>query len=272
MRHSNPNQDPDALWVAYLDGQMSAAEATAFDSSLSPADRERLAAELRLEAGIAERLAQGPGCPEALWRRLQLDVRNRRPRRRRWPLAAAATLAAGIAVAAAISLGGLTGGQPAQADPPVLAINDATLEAFAAHALTPATRADTERYLLDHGIHLALADYRDANPQSRHEVRLLGACKGNCKFGSLFEVLYSCCGQPVKIAVARKDSGGARMIAKARKCGEVQAIEEIGEYVVAVIGKHPAPDLVKVLQPRGSALAYARPDSASMSRISTSTS
>lgn len=250
MKRENHHHS-DALWGAYLDGQMSAAEASAFDAALDPPTRDRLAAELRLEAGIADRLCQGTGCPEALWRRVQLDIRNRNPWRRR----AVAGLAALAAAAVVVVAGWYAAEAPAPAEAPVLAINAATLEAFAAHARTPATLADTERYLLDHGIHLALADYRETNPGSHHTVRLLGACKGNCKMGSLFEVLYDCCGHPVKIAVARKGSGGAMMIAKARRCGEVQAIEEIGDYVVAVIGKHPAPDLVKVLRPRGSALA-----------------
>ncbi len=255
------NNEKEALWMAYLDGQMTASESSAFDSSLTPEDRERLAAEMRLEAGLAERLCQCPACPEALWKRLELQMNNGAARRRRTSLTFAAAAAVALVIGTAWFGGIASGLFPGKYDNTVgavsgLAIPDETPEAFAAHAETPApaTREATEKFLLDNNIHLAINDYHEVNPKSRHDVRLVGACKGNCPERTLYEVLFTCCGQPVKIVIAKKGTGGDKMIGKARKCGEIQDMVGMGEYTVAVVGKHPAPDLIDVIRPRPDAI------------------
>lgn len=253
------DNENEALWMAYLDGQMTASEASAFDAGLSPEMQERLAAEMRLEAGLAERLCGDTQCPEALWKRLQLEMNNGPARRRRLPFTFAAAAAVCLVVGAAWSGGVLPRVFPGFSDNiaeagPVLAIPDETLEAYASHAETAATRESIERFLLDNNIHLALNDVHAMHPDSRHDVKLVGACTGKCKEKTLYEVMFTCCGQPVKIAIAKQGTSGAEMIAKSRKCHEVQESVVMGEYVVAVIGKHPAPDLIDILKPRPDAI------------------
>lgn len=53
----------DMMRQAYLDGELSASEASEFEATLDAAERERLAAEVRFENGLAERLAQDAKCP-----------------------------------------------------------------------------------------------------------------------------------------------------------------------------------------------------------------
>ena len=52
--HDNREQ----LWQAYLDGELSACEAAQFETTLSEAERRRLAAELRFDRALADRLRQ----------------------------------------------------------------------------------------------------------------------------------------------------------------------------------------------------------------------
>ena len=57
----------EKLWMAYLDGEMTSTEAAAFDASLTPEERARLAGEMRLESGLAAALQGDVVCPDAVW-------------------------------------------------------------------------------------------------------------------------------------------------------------------------------------------------------------
>ncbi|MBI1349430.1 hypothetical protein GC163_24450 [bacterium] len=247
----NSKEDRDQAWMASLDRQFTPAEALEFESRLSPAEQERLSREYRLEELIMERLLDGSECPEALSRRILLQVRNGSSR---WTRAKKALPWFAVAAAAVIVVSALpwmpTGFGFREADstaalPPMAA----SVAELARESQTPADRAAVERFLQDHGVQLALADFNQLLPDSGHDVTLLGVRKGVSNDGSLLEILFNCCGFPVKLYVAPRDTDGALRIEQAHASGGLQERAIVADYLAAVAGSHPADNLLRVLQP-----------------------
>lgn len=246
----NSKEDRDQAWMASLDRQFTPAEALEFESRLSPAEQERLSREYRLEELIMERLLDGPECPDALSRRILLQVRNGSSR---WKRAKKAL--PWLAVAAAVIVVSALPWMPTdfrlrEADstatlPPMAA----SVAELARESQTPADRAAVERFLQDHGVQLALADFNQLLPASGHDVTLLGVREGVSDDGSLLEILFNCCGFPIKLYVAPRDTNGALWIEQAHASGGLQGRAVVADYLAAVAGDHPSENLIQVLQP-----------------------
>ena len=67
-------QNFEDLWNAYIDGELSASEASEFEASLSDEDRALLAGEMQFENALADRLRQDSDCPADVWARVKAQV------------------------------------------------------------------------------------------------------------------------------------------------------------------------------------------------------
>ncbi len=235
----------------YLDGEMTDAEATAFWEALPEPEQERLNKERRFEAGLKQVMDQDVGCPDAAWRRLEWQLQHKRPASRssvvRWTLrfAAAAVVAAGVLFAMR------------QADAPesseaFLRVAEANVTDFAQHAQTEQpTIEHVRRFLSERGFSIQLPAEEALSNRTHEKIHLLGARCESCPCEDVGEILFDCCGQPVKIVMAHKGGRAADLLSKAHSnhaCNcEVQRVEEIGEYIVAVVGRHPSPQLLELL-------------------------
>ena len=65
VNSSDEQTHRDKMWMACLDDALSASEAADFDKTLTGAERDRLAAERRLESAIADKLGEAAPCPDA---------------------------------------------------------------------------------------------------------------------------------------------------------------------------------------------------------------
>ena len=236
----------EKLLMAYLDGQMSATEAAAFDESLTERERECIAAELRLETGIAERLRGGAACPEATWKRTQLLLRNQSTgRSRRWNVLRRGMAAAAVLAVAAAGYVTLRPGAEG-----VLALPEAKVAIFAATSEVVVEAAAVRTYLKSHGLDGALAPLEAVHPESQHKAKLLGARTREYQNESVVELLYDCCGQSVKVVLAPPDSSVAEALLNGAVNGRtVWAARRMPQYVAGVISKHDASDLIDLLQP-----------------------
>lgn len=235
-------------WMAYIDGQLSTGEASAFDASLDAEARLRVEAEMRFESVLGERLASGPGCPDELWRKTlsQLEAApsqqvTRFPRRI-VVLAAAAGLVLTVGMGA--SFFSATASAPSDVVPAMepagtqmarLAISEETVSDFALRAKTPCSPQAIERFLEDHDIQLALVSEQDSRLVGDHRVRLLGSCMGNCPKGEIVEVMFDFDGSPAKLVLAHANSGGAKLIRNEEQKGTVSRTKVVGEYVAGVV-------------------------------------
>lgn len=230
--------------MAYLDGQLTAGEAAAFDASLTEEERRCLAAEMRLEEGIAERLRDDIPCPEALWNSLRSEMAAvPASKRSRLPLIAGLALAAtaALTVGAALLYSTLNPIAPtvalASSAAPAQEIAEdirTTLE-MAGRTLVPAQQQSIEQFLEAHDIRLAVNCAPKSLSKSGHKARLLGACLGNCPQGSIVEVLIDYDGKPAKLLLAKVGGHGARIIENALAKGEVVQTRHLDDYIAGVV-------------------------------------
>lgn len=254
--------DHEKRWMAYLDGQMSASEVIDFEQSISARDRARLDGEVRLESAINDSLAGGGGCPAGLWNDLSRRMRQPAPARpgrfAYWASRTTIVLAATTAIV--IGVPHFTEysvpGQGAGSQGSVAIAAETTREEFSEGLEAGPSLAAAQQYLQDNRINLRLVHVADSGEtmhgqtMHKHKLEFLGACRGNCPEGSLFELRFWCCGEPAKLLIARRGTGGERTLRNASRCGDARDARSTGEYVIAVVGGGDhSQSLLDLLQP-----------------------
>lgn len=233
------SQHDENLWSAYLDGELTASESLEVDGGLTDDGRARLAAEMRFERLVAERLSVAPPCPDALWEGAVARMRPPRAARRPFPVWRAGSLAAAFVVAFSFFLVLQTN-------------NDAEFLAKAASINSlrdqaqVTTRDEVQALLRRHGITLRLRSLEEAGID-HHQGFLVGAVATEHNGEPVVQLLYGCCGNPAKVIVARRGGAAAGCIAKGVASGRVQACCATGDHVVAVVSPHPSAELLHVL-------------------------
>lgn len=220
----------DELWMAYLDGEMSAAEAAAFDASLSEADRGRAQLEMRLEAALAARLSAPCPCPEATWQATLAQLKASKPRswwhvERPWQLAAAAMLAIGAwGATLAMNYDGLFVSTP---DSP-LAMQRVSVDQLAKNVTVKGDVDAVQAFLNENKLGVQLHAVDDKGSKVGHKLSLLGAGMETHGGMSVPVVYFDCCGEPAKVVLmhsCNRDAGSpAYDICDAKQVGEFSAI------------------------------------------------
>ena len=236
------------LWQAYLDGELSVIEMSEFEASLNEDERERLAADMRFEGGLAERLSQDVKCPDEVWERTKALLTGPKeesvPMYRRWYWGMA-TLATAATLAFMISLYG-----PVKPNAsPTLVLAAETIAELAATSETEADVDSIRAYLESHDVELELKPMESLTMASTHRsLEVIGARTYEVNNEPVVELLFACCGRPVKVMMASQGSDVAMLIglASASGKGEVQATRTVGHYLTAVVGAHPAPGLLDI--------------------------
>lgn len=237
--HDNREQ----LWQAYLDGELSACEAAQFEATLSEAEKRRLAAEMRFDRALADRLRQDANCPDEVWARARAKLAPAEApaapgKIRRLAFTSAAIAAALLAVFVLPDLYplGLSTGSA------VIHAAGSVDELMAMSEIDPGMET-AQHYLDEKGIDLALLEdcelFRGAPGHPPGEI--LGVRQTKFAGTHVTEVLVDCCGRPVKFVLAPQGSRAARKLAiAATQPGDVQAARTVGDYEVAVVARHTA--------------------------------
>lgn len=240
-------KERDDLWMACLDGELSASEAAAFDASLIPAERDRIEKEQRLERALADRLAGGECCPELVWKRVHSLVQQKNTNIRGWRALRTATAAAAAAAAIMVAYSVL---RPAGAqDFTVMAATSVDeLESLCAHEV-PADEQNVGSFLAERGIPLEMADLNAWNRSHRHKVDLLGVHECRYQGEPVIEILFACCRQPAKVVLVRADGVAAAHLREAAgKDGtHVKVARVMGDRLAGVISRHHAEEFLDVL-------------------------
>ena len=245
-------QHREHLWQAYIDGQLSAAEASEFEESLTPEERELLAADVGFERRLGEKLSQPLGIPEDVWQRTLAKVEAVRDaespsnvhRIGRWTWGAISLAAA--ATIAFLILGTLS--DPDLLGTPSIVLAAADVEALEARAETDATLDALQAFLRDRDVNvnvsLDLENFYAVNAQG-HTMRFLGAGTETFAGEQVVEMYFDCCHEPAKVLLAKHGSAAAAAIKNAfADGGHVQVVRDAGDYLVAVVGRHEAHDLI----------------------------
>jgi hypothetical protein len=238
------SMDQEKAWSAYLDGEMSTPEASAFESSLAERGYRRLEAEMKLEAGMAETLCTGGDCPDAVWDRtremLQAQMKATSGHGILWDrrvLALAASIL--VCVGAAWAYYAYTG-------TPSFMVVPASARELAARTESEPIWENAETYLHDHNIQLALRPLESDTLDVHDSLEFLGATHVRYHGEEVVELLFDCCSKPIVLAVAPRHSHVASMMTEAVGGGNVQGTQVVGDYVVAVVAKHRANGLMNV--------------------------
>lgn len=252
-----PGLDRERLLTAYIDGQLSASEAVAFEATLSQEEREWCAREIHFEQAVCEVLAGPIACPEALWQQLSEQMETAPRPRRRWlaqPWVAWSAFG-GLAAALAFTFYDVdpAAGQ-GQFFEPVLSL-PADAVSMQSESSTPPDHDAVQQFMRQRDVMLIFNNFAGFQQVDGHEVRLLGASEQGCHGRSVMEILFQCCGMPVKVVLAREDTAGADILEQGVREGRVKFLTHAGTYVMGVVGAHHAPDLTRLFQQPGTRLA-----------------
>ncbi len=236
----------EKLVTAYLDGELSAAEAAELDQSLTPDHKANLASEIKFERAIGERLARGAKCPDDLWQRTMAAVEAKtapeivefKLRRNYWKYASVA-MAAMLAVTT-IGLVAQFNTGPSVAPSMFAMEKGMTIEMLASQAeLRGHDTAAVNAYFKEHGFNLAMTSADMTIPGDHHTPReLLGMRPATNGDDNVMEMMFNCCGRPLKVIIAKTGSDTAREIGGLVSEGKIQTVRHVGDYVAALVGKH----------------------------------
>ncbi len=235
----------EKLVTAYLDGELSAAEAAELDQSLTPEHKANLAAEIRFERSIGERLTRGAKCPDDLWQRTLAAVEAKaapvvvefKPRPNYWKYATVA-MAAMLAIT---TLGLVAKFNTSTTAPSMFTMQKGTtIELLAAQAeLRGHDTAAVNAYFKEHGVKLAMTSADMTIPGDHHTPReLLGMRPATNGDDTVMEMMFNCCGRPLKVVIAKTGSDTAREIGDLVSEGKIQTVRHVGDYVAALVGRH----------------------------------
>lgn len=260
------NRNREHLWQAYIDGELSAAEASEFEQSLEPTERELLAADAQFERRLGEKLAEPVACPDSVWEEIEMRARPTvvltgnsggssasMPRRTMW---AAATLAAAASLAFMISMALNFG-----ADDGDTAIVSAasTVEELQRRAETDSTVEGAQAYFKAHDLPFEIdfsAERLFPPPLEVHKLDFLGMGTEQVNDELISEALFNCCGKPVKVLIMPRDSDAAVVVGRAMAIGsDVLAMQRRGKYLVAIVAEHSADELINAVNLRDEAAA-----------------
>jgi hypothetical protein len=234
----------EKLWVAYLDGQLSASESVAFEATLSDVERSQAARELLLERAFGEALQEAPPCPDQLWMQVAGQIAAAQPR----PSLAGQprVLAAALISLAALTLftfgDSLWRQRPVE---PILALA-AGLPEFEQQSSTSGELDAVVDFMRQRDVQLMLTDVATVPGIGRHPVRLVGASEQGCHGNSVVEIRFECCHKPVKVVLAVAGTKASSILQEGNRSGEVQHLRREGAYLIGVVSKHHAPDLTQL--------------------------
>lgn len=228
----------DELWMAYLDGEMSAAEAAAFDATLSDAERGRAESEVRLEAALACRIVGECRCPDALWNDLVTSLgAKRRPAwwhvERPWRLAAAAVLALGVW--GSIFTMNYSNIFPPAPDSP-LVMKAQKPEDLLPEVTVKGGTNEVQKFLDDQKLGVVMHAFNDIQATSDHTLALLGAGVETYGGMSVPVVYFDCCHEPAKVVLLHNCRSGTSCWKD--PAYDVCNTKPIGQFVAVAVSKH----------------------------------
>ena len=237
----------DETWWTYLDGEMTSAESTAFDQSLTPEERQRLDHELRFECDLGEALSARVPCPRDTWAAAKAALKKAtREQRRcphwvRWSLLLGLPAVAGLII---IALGVFPG--PTESEPAFLALNGKNVAEMEAHSQVADGVAGVRAFMEKCSLPIELDPADPLDGQST-PYKLLGAREDHFRGERVVQLFFDCEGHAAVLVIARGAGQAADEIGKAFAKGDIRAARAIGDVVVAVVGTDAPRDLIRVV-------------------------
>ncbi len=248
------SHERDRLWSAYLDGELSSREAADFHQTVSPEERVRLALEMRLETALVERLTLESECPPEVWQRVRdrIDNWTKKGRfarligwRRAWWAVATASAAAVLVALMVWHVPRETRHEDVVQEDLYEVADD--VPALVRSAEVAGDIVIIRKFMAAHGIDVHLKAIPSPGETGGHELRLMGARKVHRRDEAGVELLFACCGQPVKVILAALGSELARELAAAQERGQVRNSRVVKGFLAAAVGRHDTKEVLALL-------------------------
>ena len=227
------NKEYDRNWSAYIDGELSASEAEAFESKLSAEELEHLNKEKAFEQSIGDSLSNAPSCPDHLFEDVVKKISAEGGRSgRAYKLLSVAALAACL---------GLVFLWPAKQ----LEANNSpmTVAELKSQAITGDHLDDINKFLREKNIELELTTVDDGH---HHAKSIIGAGIEKVAGEEVVTLMFTCCGRPAKVYLLRNGSRAEELMVNDGKAakGSIQALVKKGNYRLAVSSPHDSVSLL----------------------------
>lgn len=241
---------------AWLDGELTEAERAAFEAGIP---KETVEGEKRLDAALACKLGAAAACPDALWRRLELQMRNTEPGAT--PAAAAKrhpVFAWRIAAAAAVAVaafGLFVMQEPPKVEAAFLELHERSWQELARTSAISADSCDAAlEYLTEQGFAFKNLPVDRFDPSRNDQTYVIGVRTVDYKGEPVGELLFNCCEKPMMIVFVRKGGSAATALERVREniadYPHVNTVEPVcgGRYIAAVVGPGASPYLCSFLR------------------------
>ena len=246
---SSMNPKTEQMWQAYIDGEMSATEMAAFEESLSASERQLLASDVKFERALSDRLAEDATCPCDVWERTKTLLKSQTENsgdivpftRSRYQYYGTIVAAAMITLMVSWLIPAFTGPSA-----PVILAEGTVDELAALSELNNPSHEQVQQYMQQNNYKIRLVEINTMRIVQVHSgVKLLGAARSNKN--NVIELYFACCGHPVKIILAERDTPEACDIGHALgQDNDLQDVRLVGNYVAGIVGKHPSVGLLDI--------------------------
>ena len=259
------------LKSAYIDGEMSAKEFLEFEKTLSDKEINNLKDDVEFEKSLGHHLNSGPKCPENLWQSLKAQMEERNESISPSPvpeIKAKKTiefkpyimsfLAAAAAVVITLSIQNKVSSnteQPLAQKPimvkptiqnsPDLWSAPVSVEILKNQEMNAKSIQDAQQLLVSNNFNI---DITKPN-SSMHDVKFIGAQKETFNGEEIIVLMYSCCGEPMKVLVTCAGGKACQQISSELKAtdSKIKFDKIIDKYRLALIGDHNYDDVFNTI-------------------------
>lgn len=239
------NRRTDERKWAYLDGELSPAEAADLDQALSSEERARFASELRFERTVAAKLSDA-ACPDNSWWRAKASLQRRRAGAGRFAAWMGWRAAAVFACFAVVAAAAVFFRPQAPTKTEHLPLQRDTLGTLKTRAQVtdglPSARAVVQAAAFNVSL-----DPLNSLEAAESPYRLLGA-RGDDFHGELVvRLFFDCSGAPAEMVLVPRAGQAAAEVGRAVAAGDLESCRQIGNALVAVIGSSVPSGLVQII-------------------------
>ncbi len=240
------NAYTDKLWMGYIDQEFTTLENTTFEENLENKDKKRLIEENKFEISLSKKISD-ISCSNELWENIKRQIQDEEVSQSKKYHHIMPKI---IAIAALIALTIVLFFNYKNTTTP--SANFASFDKYLNIPADVATLKASSQVLGDESKIKQFLKNEDVNinlltpSKEGHKVVLLGASKSIYNNEKIITVNYSCCGEPLKIIIAKIKSSSAKLLLNAINTKKVQKIKNIGNYQIGIVGKHPGDKILNL--------------------------
>ena len=225
--------------MAYMDGELSAADRAGFERGLTVGQKRLIAVDRAIQSDLVGCMERLDRCPDALWSRVKSEMGRPSQRVRRWHFGPLSTIAACLVLGIGLLCIDYAISQPIEYE---VSFPD-DVQQFAENAAIKGDQDSIEKALHAQGFNVRIGDIATCNRRHQHYVTLLGVNMleiGGREYPCA-HLRFSCCGQPISTFVVKESRRiTPESFSVADPSAKVdRAVHHANGYLIVTMGPHP---------------------------------